>query len=330
MRLLNVGKHYGERRVLDSVKLEVKRGEKIGIIGVNGAGKTTLLRMMAGEIPVTEGEIALGHNVKLGYYAQHHADSLRKDATIYEQVAELDEVGSMTRIRSILGAFLFSEDDVDKKIGVLSGGERARVALARLLVHPGTLLMMDEPTNHLDLASSEALAESLTTYDGTLVFVSHNRSFVRRLATRIWNVADGTVDTYPGTLDEYMESCRLKQEASSTQHVFAAAASPGSAGGQKRGTRAEEKERKRREAEARQARSQSKDLQGEVTRLEARIAVLEAEQKQRSELLADPQVYADAARSQELVRAYDTAKGELEKLNTAWEKAQTLLEAAGS
>jgi ATP-binding cassette subfamily F protein 3 len=334
MRLLSVGKRYGERRVLDAVQLEVKRGEKIGIIGVNGAGKTTLLRMMAGEIPVTEGEIALGHNVKLGYYAQHHADSLRKDATIYEQVAELDEVGSMTRIRSILGAFLFSEDDVDKKIGVLSGGERARVALARLLVHPGTLLMMDEPTNHLDLASSEALAESLTTYDGTLVFVSHNRSFVRRLATRIWNVADGTVDTYPGTLDEYMDSCRLKQEADARQagsvSTSSSASGAAAAGGQKRGTRAEEKERKRREAEARQTRSQSKDLQGEVTRLEARIAALEAEQKSRSELLSDPKVYGDAARSKELIAAYDAGKTELEKLSAAWEKALTLLEAAGA
>src|SRR5262249_305128 len=114
---------------------------------------------------------------------------------------------------SVLGAFLFSGDDVDKKIGVLSGGERSRVALARLLVNPGNLLMMDEPTNHLDLDSSEALAESLTSYDGTLVFVSHNRSFVRKLATRIWNVENGSVEVYPGTLDEYMDSCRRRQAA---------------------------------------------------------------------------------------------------------------------
>ena len=118
----------------------------------------------------------------------------------------------MTRVRTVLGAFLFSGDDVDKKIGVLSGGERARVALARLLIKPGNLLLMDEPTNHLDLGSSESLAESLAAYDGTLLFVSHNRSFVRRLATRIWNVEDGKVEVYPGTLDEYMYRCRMRQE----------------------------------------------------------------------------------------------------------------------
>src|SRR5690606_37509594 len=149
-------------------------GDKIGIIGINGAGKTTLLRMIAGEIPLDAGELELGHKVTPGYYAQHHAESLHRELTVFEEVAQQDPHAGQTRVRTILGAFLYSGDDVDKKIGVLSGGERARVALAKVLVKPGNLLLMDEPTNHLDLESSESLAESLATYDGTLLFVSHN------------------------------------------------------------------------------------------------------------------------------------------------------------
>src|SRR5690606_18469772 len=166
-----------------------------------------------GEIPYDSGTLELGHKVTPGYYAQHHAESLHRELTVFEEVASQDPHAGQTRVRTILGAFLYSGDDVDKKIGVLSGGERARVALAKLLIKPGNLLLMDEPTNHLDLESSESLAESLTTYDGTLLFVSHNRSFVRRLATKIWNVHDGTVEIYPGSLDEYLASARERGRA---------------------------------------------------------------------------------------------------------------------
>src|SRR5690606_37393885 len=165
-----------------------------------------------GEIPYDSGTLELGHKVTPGYYAQHHAESLHRELTVFEEVASQDPHAGQTRVRTILGAFLFSGDDVDKKISVLSGGERARVALARLLIRPGNLLLMDEPTNHLDLESSEELAESLAGYDGTMVFVSHNRSLIRRLATRIWAVADGKVETYSGTLDEYMYSQRIRLE----------------------------------------------------------------------------------------------------------------------
>ena len=226
IRLEELHKKYGERTVLDHVNLKVQRGERIGIIGVNGAGKTTLLRMIAGEIEPTDGKIVVGSNVSMGYYAQHHAESLHRDSTVYQEIASIDPSASVTRIRSIAGAFLFSDDDVEKKVSVLSGGERARVALARLLIKPGNLLLMDEPTNHLDLASAEALAESLEGYDGTLIFVSHNRAFVRRLATRIWNVEGGTVETYPGTLDEYMDTCRKRQEAEDASNTAPGTSKP--------------------------------------------------------------------------------------------------------
>jgi ATP-binding cassette subfamily F protein 3 len=223
---------------------------------------------------------------------------------------------------------MFSGDDIDKPAKVLSGGERARVALAKLCIAPGNLLLMDEPTNHLDLASSESLASSLATYDGTLVFVSHNRSLIRKLATRIWNVENGTVETYPGTLDEYMYSQaqrRLalaeKDEAAAARSARAAAAPASSA--------ADDKARKRREAEARQRRSATLGpLEKQVAQLEERIGTLEAEQKVRSAELADPTVYDDAARRNKLLSDYQTAQEKLEELTGRWESAMAQLESA--
>ncbi len=338
--LRHVSKSYGDRVVLKDVNLTIKRGEKIGIIGVNGAGKTTLLKMIAGEIPASGGEIVLGHMITPGYYAQHHAESLNRNATIYEEVAQQDRSGSVTRIRSVLGAFLYSGDDVEKKISVLSGGERARVSLARLLVNPGPLLLMDEPTNHLDLESSESLAESLSTYDGTLIFVSHNRSFVRKLATRIWNVADGSVDTYPGTLDEYMESARQRlaqrddaQATSATKvsHTVAKASASANTTNvvpeSKHESRADEKERKRREAQQRSERSRKVGpLKRKVEELEARIATLEQAQKERSDLLADPVVYADKQRSNQLISEFKNDATRLTAATEEWERAQADLD----
>src|SRR5262249_33436992 len=213
-----------------------------------------------------------------GYYAQHHADTLDMDATVYEIVQRAAPEAAPARVRSMCGAFMFSGDDVDKLARVLSGGERARVALAKLCIAPGSLLLMDEPTNHLDLWSSEALAESLATFDGTLVFVSHNRSLIRRLATRIWNVEDGRVETYPGTLDEYMYSMAQRRLAvTAAEPVKAATHQPAQS------PKEDDKARKRREAEARQKKSAKLGpLEKQVAQLEERIGTLEAEQKMRS------------------------------------------------
>jgi ATP-binding cassette, subfamily F, member 3 len=218
-------KAYGAHVVFPGIDVRVQRGEKIGIIGKNGAGKTTLLKLLAGELQPDAGVLALGNKVKVGYYAQHHADTLQQSRTVFEEVAAANPRATATRVRTLLGSFLFHEEDVDKPVQVLSGGERARVALAKILIDPGNVMLMDEPTNHLDLDSSEALAEALTTYDGSLVFVSHNRSFIRTLATRIWDVSDGRVETYPGTLDEYLDRHRDPDRAKA-----AAEAAPGPAG----------------------------------------------------------------------------------------------------
>ncbi|MBA3453705.1 MAG: ATP-binding cassette domain-containing protein [Deltaproteobacteria bacterium] len=330
IRVEGLKKAYGDHVVFPGIDLTVRRGEKIGIIGVNGAGKTTLLRMLAGELPHDAGSIKMGSGVNVGYYAQHHADTLDLGSTVYEVVQRASPDTPPARVRSILGAFMFSGDATDKPIKVLSGGEKARVALARLLVKPGNLMLMDEPTNHLDLQSSESLTASLGTYDGTLVFVSHNRSLIRALATRIWNVEDQKVETYPGTLDEYMYSMAERRQA-------VAVAGEANVKRDPRGkvpvapvkTREDDKVRKRKEAEERQKRNTKLGpLEKQVAQLEERIAVLEAEQKMRSTELADPSVYEEAARRNKLLADFQAASDKLDELTARWETTMAQLEAA--
>jgi ATP-binding cassette subfamily F protein 3 len=330
IRIDGLKKAYGNHVVFPGIDLTVKRGEKIGIIGVNGAGKTTLLRMIAGELPKDGGTIKIGNDVQVGYYAQHHAETLDLGATVYEVVQRASPETPPARVRSILGAFMFGGDDTDKPIKVLSGGEKARVALAKLLVKPGNLLLMDEPTNHLDLASSEALTASLGTYDGTLIFVSHNRSLIRALATRIWNVEEKRVETYPGTLDEYMYSMNQRRVAVATEDTKMR--DPRGNVAQKAAAAAskdDDKQRKRREAELRQKRSvKLGPLEKKVAELEERINVVEAEQKTRSAELSDPTVYDDAKRRNKLLSDFQAAQDKLDELNPRWERAMAELEAA--
>jgi ATP-binding cassette, subfamily F, member 3 len=334
MKLEQVRKAYGSHIVFPELSITVRRGEKIGIIGVNGAGKTTLLRMMAGELPHDGGTIKTGSGVDVGYYAQHHADTLDAEATVYEEVQRSVPDESPGRVRNVLGAFLFGGDDVDKPIRVLSGGERARVALAKLMLKPGNVLLMDEPTNHLDLSSSESLTQSLTEYDGTLIFVSHNRSLIRNVATKIWNVEGGGVETYPGTLDEYLYSMRLRREASGTEPGAAAAptapaAAPDPGAKPTKGNREEERLRKQREAELRNKRHKLiGPIEKRIADLEARIATLETEQTQRSADLSDPAVYADDNRRNQLLNAFQDAQTKLDELTGRWEASVEELEKA--
>jgi ATP-binding cassette subfamily F protein 3 len=325
--LEGIRKSYGSQVVYSGLDARVERGQRIAVIGANGAGKTTLLKILAGELVPDDGKVTLGHNVVMGYYAQHHADTLDKHNTIFEEVQPLAADKPQSYVRGVLGAFLFSGDDVDKPIGVLSGGERARVALAKLLLRPSNFLMMDEPTNHLDLDSSEMLIEALRGYGGTLLFVSHNRAFVNGLATQVWDVADGKVVPYSGNLDEYLyhqEQLRLAAEA-------AGAADKARAGDKTPTAAMTEKDRKRLEAEARQRRSAVEGpIKKEISRIEERIAKLEAEQKQREAQLADPDLYNDFARAKPLMDTHRAGKEELESLYMEWEAAQEKLAAAAA
>ena len=318
VKFTGIRKAFGEKVIYDGLDAQVLRGQRIAIVGLNGAGKTTLLKILAGELEADAGDVQLGHNVVLGYYAQHHADTLDKHHTIIEEMLELVPDKPQSFVRSVLGSFLFSGDDVDKKIGVLSGGERARVALAKLLLKPANLLVMDEPTNHLDLDSSEALIEALEEYTGTLMFVSHNRSFLDALATHVWDVRDQKVVPYPGNLADYL--LHLDGEASARARGEAVEVKAEAKG------QPTEKDRKRVEAEARQVRSQRMGpLKKEITRLEARIAELEAAQKERERQLVDPAFMADYEKSRPVLDAHQKAGAELEAAMARWEAASSEL-----
>ncbi len=328
-------KSYGEHQVLKPSSLLASRGNRIAITGANGAGKTTLLRIIASEIEASGGTTKLGRDVTAGYYAQHHADLLEEDATILQQVSQASPITSQTRIRSILGGFLFSGDDIEKPIRVLSGGERARVALAMLLTKPSNLLLLDEPTNHLDLESSESLAESLSRYDGTILFVSHNRSFVRKLATTIWNIENGVVEVYPGTMDEYMHHCLLRQQAQEDSSPSKKSAKKGSkklSQPKKQKTSATSSNKKAQKREQANLRKQKNDLikpiESRVKKLEDRITKLETQQEGRSSQLADPTVYDDAPTRDRLLKEFSQSQNKLQELTARWESAVEELEKA--
>jgi ATP-binding cassette subfamily F protein 3 len=200
----NVAKSYGEKEVFHTVSFMIERGDRIALVGVNGAGKSTLIKLLAGSEVLTRGEYRLGHNVDADYFAQDQYKELNPNARILDDLGELSPRSTQTELRSLLGCFLFSDDDVFKKIGVLSGGERGRYALLRLLLHPANFLLLDEPTNHLDLRAKDVLLSALMEYTGTVVFVSHDRYFIDKLATRVFEVGNGKVEIYPGNYEDYL------------------------------------------------------------------------------------------------------------------------------
>jgi len=198
------GKDGTEKNVFRDVSFMIERGDRIALVGINGAGKSTLIKLLAGSEPLTSGEFRLGHNVDPDYFAQDQYKELNPDARILDDLGDLSPSSTQTELRGLLGCFLFSEDDVFKKLGVLSGGERGRYALLRLLLHPANFLLLDEPTNHLDLRAKDVLLGALMEYTGTVVFVSHDRYFIDNLATRVFEIGDGKVEIYPGNYEDYL------------------------------------------------------------------------------------------------------------------------------
>ena len=200
----DVAKSYGEKEVFRDVDFMIERGDRIALVGVNGAGKSTLIKLLAQEEKTTSGECKIGHNVQADYFAQDQYKELNPNARILDDIGELSPRSTQTELRSLLGCFLFSADDVFKRIGVLSGGERNRYALLRMLLHPANFLLLDEPTNHLDMRAKDVLLTALSNYSGTVVFVSHDRYFIDKLGTRIFEVGDGRVEVYPGNYEDYL------------------------------------------------------------------------------------------------------------------------------
>jgi len=198
------GTQSHEHKVFENVNFMIERGERIALVGVNGAGKSTLIKLLAGQEPLSAGEFKLGHEVQPDYFAQDQYRELDPEARILDDLGELSPSSTQTQLRSLLGCFLFSGDDVFKRIGVLSGGERNRYALLKMLLHPANFLLLDEPTNHLDLRAKDVLLEALEKYTGTVVFVSHDRYFIDKLATRVFEIGDGKVELYPGNYEDYL------------------------------------------------------------------------------------------------------------------------------
>ena len=306
LRAEGVKKSYGDNAVFTALDLLVRRAERVALVGPNGAGKSTLLKMAAGRVDADGGLLEIGHNVALQYYAQHQLEALDPSLTLLETLERVAEPGARQRLRTILGSFLFSGDEVDKKAGVLSGGEKARLALARLLIRPSNLLLLDEPTNHLDLASREVLEDALDEYEGALIVISHDRYFINRIATTIAEVGGGGVVVFPGDYDTFLE----RHE---TDRAPVASDEPKRSDPRKDAKRQEAEERNRRYRVRKAHEEKIGPVESEIERLETRARAIET-------LQADPEVYRDPDRAREIGREKLEIMERLGALYATWER----------
>lgn len=303
-----VHKSYGPKQVLRGVDFAIERGEKVGFIGKNGEGKTTLARIIGALDEPTAGHCIQGQSTIVGYYAQQQADMLGGHNTVLEVMEQAAPPEMRARIRSLLGAFLFRGDDVSKKVGVLSGGEKSRLALARLLLQPANLLILDEPTNHLDMLSKEVLKEALLSYDGAMIVVSHDRDFLEGLTDRIIAFRQGTLTEYLGDVEEYVKG--LKQGARPAAPPPPTSAQPSvespvlTAAQSREDQKAKERDRKR--------------IEKRIQDIERQIEVQEKTMKELEPQMADPELYKDAVKHHQVVRRYETCKSIVASLMEEW------------
>ena len=308
---------YGPSPLFEGLELSIRRGQRVALVGVNGAGKTTLLKLIARELDPQGGHIELGRNVMPSYFAQHHAESLDPDRTVLEEVWRGAPDRSQTDMRTLCGSFLFSGDDVDKPTGVLSGGERARVAMARMLANPANFLMLDEPTNHLDTESADRLTESLEAFDGTMLFVSHNLDFAKRLSDTVWDVRKGRVEVFPGSLDDYLDYLTEQQAEAGLIDTDSTASS---AAPTDKATRMQA----RAQAKAAQLehRKAVKRVTATIEKLEAQIQALETEHAELESVLADPSTHAEPDKARKFAKRYEQVQKTLEEAMDAWTEAE--------
>jgi ATP-binding cassette subfamily F protein 3 len=301
----NVSKSYGQKEVFSGVSFIIERGDRIALVGVNGAGKSTLIKLLSGAAPLSTGEYTLGHNAEPDYFAQDQYKELNTGARLIDDLAEVAPRATQTVLRSILGCFLFSEDDVFKRVEVLSGGERNRYALARMLMQPSNFLLLDEPTNHLDIRAKDVLLQSLQDYTGTAVFVSHDRYFIDRLATRVFEIEDGKLTVFPGNYEDYLRRKSGDSVPVPTLDLPAPVAPP-----------VVKKAKRVNPIKVQQ-------LEGRCQELEAGIARLEAEIAEGESGLA---VFQNAEETTRLTRLIETQRTELEARVAEWEKVSAELE----
>ena len=323
------------RLIYENLNFEAERGQRIVLVGPNGAGKSTLLKLLAGVLQPQAGEHRLGHNAKSGYFAQHRAAMLNPNHTVLQEALETPQRVTEQFVRTVLGSFLFRGDDVFKPVSVLSGGEKSRLALVKLLLDPPNLLLMDEPTTHLDLASVDALIEALEPFEGTLIFISHDVHFIRVLANHVVRVENGRLRHFTGGyqyyLDKTSQSARVALTSSGSISGGASSANPKNSG--RRGTPPSEtapamdrKGQKRMEAEQRQARSRKRqEIQKRLTALEKEIAELEVREKELTAELEKPETYAAGGRATQINRELMEVHDRLAGANAEWETAGTEL-----
>ncbi len=310
MKLENMSKSYGDLQVFDNLDYSIDRGDKIAVVGPNGAGKSTLVRILAGIEPYDSGKREPGHNVTTSYFAQHQADELDLKQDAFGIMREAAPKATETRLRTILGCFLFQGDDVFKKVSVLSGGEKSRLALARMLLSPANFLIFDEPTNHLDMQSKNILQQALDQYEGTFMIVSHDRDFLDPIVNKVLEVQPGYIKTWLGNVSYYLDRKREQQENDGQSEKIKSDDSTGLS----------RKEERRIEAEKRQQKYKKLNpLQQKLDALEEKIEKREARKAEIEEAMADSDFYNDSDQVKELTMEYDKIKAELVEVYAEWE-----------
>lgn len=321
--LSKITKSYdGEHNVLQDLDLVLENGERLVVAGHNGAGKSTLLRIIAGADSDFSGEVKLGSGVKIGYFSQDNAETLKGSASVLETVESEAPLELIPKIRDMLGAFLFRGDDVHKSLDVLSGGEKARVALLKLLLRPVNFLILDEPTNHLDMHSKDVLLDALKDFGGTVIFVSHDRGFIENLSTRVLELKPGQFRLFPGDYKYYME--RLEREANgefSQNDELKSAAQP-----EKNSQKEEKTETKRSWEEQKKLESERRRAEKNVKNLEEQILKLEEEKSSQEAQMAKPEVYSNGEKAKAVQKKIDELAEKLEELNLQWMEAAEALE----
>ncbi|SHO59434.1 ABC-F family ATP-binding cassette domain-containing protein [Algoriphagus zhangzhouensis] len=301
----HVGKSYGDLKILENTTARIERGDKIALIGANGKGKSTLLRIIDGSEKIS-GKRSEGHNVIKSFFAQHQLEALTLDNEIIQEMGQSGSGKTETELRNVLGCFLFTNDDVFKKIKVLSGGEKSRVALAKTLISEANFLLLDEPTNHLDFQSVNILIQALQQYEGTFITVSHDRHFIKGVANKIWYIEDHQIKEYPGTYAEY-EIWRANQVQQETKVE------------EKPAKKEEKKPRSPHDPEVQQAKKDLKKLEYQLEQIEKEVEKLESKQGELESELADPDLYSDEKKSSQIQDQYQKVKTELDQKNSDWE-----------
>jgi ATP-binding cassette subfamily F protein 3 len=323
IRMKDIHFAYGQNVVYRGIEFEAERGQRIVLVGPNGAGKSTLLKLLAANVTPSQGERELGHNVKAGYYSQYRVDMLDASRSVLDEALDTPSRVTEQFVRTLLGSFLFRGDDVFKKVSVLSGGEKSRLALVKLLLDPPNLLLMDEPTTHLDMNSIDALLYALDQFEGTLIFISHDVYFIRALANKVVHVNAGQLTHYAGDYQYYLDKTKsLSARAALTAGAKAGAPAKNSAPK----PTVDRKEQKRLEAEARQARSNKLKGQRQIVHdFEKKIQALEKRQADITEELEKPETYQAGSRASMLNREFSQNADDLAELTPKWEAAATKL-----